>query len=164
LVNTTNALLKLKAMKSRIIILGIIILTAAMILSGYMISNEKVKNYNIRIDSARINLASAKQSLTKSQFDATQSIKTEYDDAFIANANRITELRSVIVNKNSADKNINLIKLSQLEKTNLQMSILLNNYMEEGQVKWASFNMEYKRDMEILRISLRDFNIHFIDE
>jgi flagellar basal body-associated protein FliL len=142
--------------KRRIIIFSITIVITGIALYGYMSTTEEAKNYDDRIQSAQYDLVLAKQSLNKTRLDASQRFKSVSAEQLNANEKRIVELKIIIVKEKKADKDIYLKKLVELEQKNKDLKMKLDEYAEEGQDRWLSFNT----DMDGLKKSLRDFIVN----
>jgi hypothetical protein len=89
-----------------------------------------------------------------------QKFKNDAATKFISNEIRIADLKGEIMKMNVKDKSaIYQKEVSDLAQNNSKLKKELSGYTNEGSDEWTVYKIEFNRDMDELRKSLKDFTI-----
>lgn len=112
-----------------------------------------------KVEDARENVVEANQELKQAISDSVQQFKRESEAKISAYDRNIAELKVKIALEKKEDKALYEKNLAELEQRNKEMKRKLAEYKAEGKDDWNSFRYEFKRDMDELGQSLKDFTV-----
>ncbi len=138
---------------------AILLQTLTVFMMGTMIiycqaPSKKVENARYKLQAAEENLSEAQKELRQAQKDSVQEFRSKSDRKISENEKIISDFKAKIANAEKVTR-ARYEKLAvDLEQKNKEMKKKLDEFNEEGKVKWQSFKREFNRDMDRLEKSL----------
>jgi Mg2+ and Co2+ transporter CorA len=119
-----------------------------------------------KVEDAKDKVANANQDLK----EATREARTAWQEAWLTfkgdndseigdNERRIIELRKEVSKLHKRYRANYSVRIDELERRNNDLRDRVNNYKDEGDVKWEEFKKETKRNMDDLTLSINKITI-----
>ncbi|MCX6257439.1 MAG: hypothetical protein NTW49_06025 [Bacteroidia bacterium] len=111
---------------------------------------------------AKKGVVDAKQDLKQAQKDSVaeyQNFKKESQDKLTANEKSIAKFKARIAKEKKENRAKYEKKLAELDQKNSDLKKKLDEYKEDGKIKWANFKSDFNNDMDGLGKALKNFTI-----
>jgi len=149
----------MKSMKKNILVMSIGILLTGIALTGCQNSTHRSENAKGNLMGKKINTPNTVKGMDQAQQDsitAFQKFKEESEAKIDSYQKSITELKAKIAKKSKKGQAIYNKKLAVIELKNNELKKKLEDYKDNGQVKWVSFKKVFKHDMDELGDAISD--------
>jgi len=120
---------------------------------------QKVEDARDKVTNAKQDLKEATREARVAWQEAWLKFKGDNDTEIAANERRIIELRKDVSKLNTRYRAKYNVRIDELEKRTNELRDRVNNYKDEGDVKWEEFKKATKRDMDDLTSSLKEITI-----
>jgi len=137
-------------MKNKLGSIAISTLIAGAFITGCQ-SNEK------KVENAKVNVVEAKQELNQILKDSIQQFRTKSEAKIAEHEKSIADFRARIAKKKKANRAEYESKLQALEVKNNDLKKRLDDFKEDSQDKWETFQNTFTRDMDELGEAFKGF-------
>jgi len=120
---------------------------------------QKVEDAKDKVTNANQDLKEATREARVAWQEAWLKFKGDNDTEIAANERRIIELRKEVSKLHERYRANYSVRIDELEKRNNDLRDRVNNYKDEGDVKWEEFKTATKHDMDDLASSLKKITI-----
>ena len=120
---------------------------------------QKVEDARDKVTNANQDLKEATREARTAWQEAWLKFKGDNDTEIADNERRMIELRKEVSKLHERYRANYNVRIDELEKRNNDLRDRVNNYKDEGDVKWEEFKKETKREMDDLTLSLKKFTI-----
>lgn len=149
-------------MKKIIFTLAAMTLVGGIALSSCQSSATKVKNAEEALQQAKSNVVDAKANLNETRQDSVaeyQAFKKTSEERINANEKSIADFKAKIAKDKKEAKAQDEKQLATFEQKNNDLKMKLENYKDEGQLKWLTFKNEFNHNMDQLGKALKNFTV-----
>ena len=127
---------------------------------------EKVAAARVDVTEAKEQVADARQDLKEAKREmrvewqeAWLKVKSENDKDIAENERTIIDLRRKVRDIDSRNRAKYTTHIDDMERSNYALRDRVNNVRDQGDVVWEQFKKDMKRDMDNLKVSLKNTTI-----
>jgi len=131
----------------------------AVLLASCQQREAKVENAKENVIDATQDLKEATREARTEWQEAWVKFKGDYDKEIAGNERRIIDLRKEVKAIDMRYRDQYTVLIDKLESRNNDLRLRVNNITDEGDAKWEDFTKAMKRDMDDVKLSLKNITV-----